>query len=581
MSVLRLMWECFRIKPVLFTVMVLFDIAVGPLAMLSTKLLGELVDTVTDAFQTGTLRFVFLSLLWVLLTGAASALARCIGFACEGKIRIRLEKYVQTNLIKITDNVEYLQFISEDFQKELSVVTEGFGQDLLFSFGAPFSVLTESVRVISYLVLVTQTAGFVAIIAFALTAAAAFYIRFKSVKDKFSLLDKNRTLRHKLRYIESLYRDPDVYAEMILFGSKHAVDSRYAKVFKEFETGQVEVSLKQSRRNVVLTSIVGAVTCASLILCFLLGKVESASALTVIVLSFVALLSSADYLSVDLTFLESLFISSKTYLSFRKRYTDCIAQTEAISRSLDAAAIDFRGVSFGYGDDLVLKGVDMYVAPGQMAALVGENGSGKTTLANIILGIYRKKAGETLVFGRDAFEARDSGTLDSVAVFQEFCKYNGHTLTENITFGDPVDGRKRDLINDLIPDADLEATVGNEFDGRDYSGGEWQKIALARCASVDAPLMILDEPTAALDPMAEAEVFDRFMKINRGKTAVLITHRLGAVRNADVIFVLKDGVVAEHGTHEELMQQNGYYAEMFNAQAQWYVTDIGEGGEDQ
>ncbi len=577
-SLFGILWECFRIKPVLFIILILANIAVGPLAALSTKLLGDLVGTVTDAFQTGVLRMVFLSLLWVLLTGAASALARCIGFACEGKIRIGLEKYVQTNLMKITDNVDYLQFISEDFQEELSTVTDGFGTELLFSFRAPFDILTSGISLISYLILVTQTAGFIAIVAFALTVTAATIVRFVYFHDFFSLLRKTRMLKLKRDYLISLYHDPNVYAEMLLFGTKRILDSRFAEVFKAYEAENIALTLKQSRRSVLFSVLVGTVTSVSLLLCFLMGKVSDASAMTVIVLSFISLLTSADSFGTDLSEIEGLLLGSQAYLSFRKKYADDDAKAEAIPRLPDTDAIDLRAVSFGYGDDLVLNGVDMQVRPGQMAALVGENGSGKTTLANIILGIYEKGAGEALIFGRDAYKARKSGALDSVAVFQEFGMFNGHTLAENITFGDPVDERRRHLIDTLLPDADLKTIVGNEFEGRDFSGGEWQKIALARCASVDAPLMILDEPTAALDPMAEAEVFERFMEANRGKTAVLITHRLGAVRKTDVIFVLKDGVIAEHGTHEELMQRKGYYCEMFNAQAQWYDPDVQKGG---
>ena len=116
----------------------------------------------------------------------------------------------------------------------------------------------------------------------------------------------------------------------------------------------------------------------------------------------------------------------------------------------------------------------------------------------------------------------------------------------------------------------MDETVGEMLGGRNFSGGQWQKIALARCLTSNAGLAILDEPTAALDPITEAEVFARFVELRGNRANILITHRLGAVRNADWIYVLKDGKVFEQGAHDALMQRGGYYADMFNAQAQWY-----------
>jgi ATP-binding cassette subfamily B protein len=215
-------------------------------------------------------------------------------------------------------------------------------------------------------------------------------------------------------------------------------------------------------------------------------------------------------------------------------------------------------------------------------ALVGENGAGKTTVVKLLSRLYDPDEGRILLDGRDLrdydlFELR----ANVAVIFQDFVRYH-LTAAENIAVGriEALGDRARieraagrSLADEVIRrlPAGYGQLVGKRFrTGIELSGGEWQKIAIARAYMRDAQLLILDEPTAALDARSEFEVFERFKELTRGKTAVLISHRFSSVRMADRIVVLGDGSVEAIGTHEELLRQGGRYAELFELQAAGY-----------
>jgi ATP-binding cassette, subfamily B, bacterial len=211
---------------------------------------------------------------------------------------------------------------------------------------------------------------------------------------------------------------------------------------------------------------------------------------------------------------------------------------------------------------------------------VGVNGAGKTTITKLLTGLYTNYTGEIKVDGRplrDFTQAELKGL--STVVYQDFAKYS-FSLYDNIAVGSVISTERE--INDAVNVIGLSEAVsklpngmqtylGKIYkDGVDISGGEWQRVAMARSLVSTAPLRILDEPTAALDPLSESRVYSQFEQISRGKTTVFISHRLGSTKLADIIYVLDGGKIAEQGSHSELMRLKGLYAEMFEAQASWY-----------
>jgi len=247
--------------------------------------------------------------------------------------------------------------------------------------------------------------------------------------------------------------------------------------------------------------------------------------------------------------------------------------------------IRFENVTFTYpgAGAPALAGVDLHIRPGESLALVGENGSGKTTLIKLLSGLYTPDAGRILLDGLD-LRRWDPATLRRRigVIFQDFARYQ-FTVGENIGAGDVLhfeDEQRWTLAAEQgmalpfvqsLPEG-FHAQLGKWFkDGRELSGGQWQKIALARAfMRSGADILVLDEPTAAMDAAAEATIFEHFRSLTRNRIAILISHRFSTVRMADQIIVIDDGRVIERGSHEELMALDGHYARLFLLQARGY-----------
>lgn len=246
--------------------------------------------------------------------------------------------------------------------------------------------------------------------------------------------------------------------------------------------------------------------------------------------------------------------------------------------------VQLTDISFAYpgSDTPVLSAIDLEIRPGETIALVGENGAGKTTLTKLLLGLYEPTGGKITVDGVDLREVELTSWRNRVgAVFQDYVDY-AFTARENVGFGrverlDDIDAIKdaalrsgADRVIDELPDG-YETVLGKEFaGGQDLSRGQWQTLAIARLYLRDAELLVLDEPTSALDALAEMEVYRQFLDLSRDKSVLLISHRLGSARLADRVVFLRDGRIVEEGSHDELLQAGGAYAELFEMQAEWY-----------
>ena len=263
--------------------------------------------------------------------------------------------------------------------------------------------------------------------------------------------------------------------------------------------------------------------------------------------------------------------------------------------------VQFHDVSFTYPGAArpALAGVTLTLRPQERVALVGENGAGKTTLVRLLLGLYRPTHGAITVDGIDLTEVDpDEWRREATAVFQDFVRFPT-TVRENIAYGDiavladgtAATGAARQRITAAAARSGADqfiATLPGEYDallgkewrnGVELSSGQWQRLAIARAYLRDAQIIVLDEPTAALDPRAEVAVYRQFSRAAAGRCAVLISHRLGAARLADRIVVLVDGRLAEEGSHTALIQWDGVYARMYRLQASWYAQPTGGEGD--
>jgi ABC-type multidrug transport system fused ATPase/permease subunit len=258
---------------------------------------------------------------------------------------------------------------------------------------------------------------------------------------------------------------------------------------------------------------------------------------------------------------------------------------------LDSAiSISFRNVDFSYSEESrkILDNFNLEIKAGEKIALVGVNGAGKTTIVKLLCGFYTVDSGEVLINGIDVkdFRKQDLFKLFS-AVFQDIV-IMPFTIGENVSMA-AIDESDRDKIWESLETAGLREAIEKYKDGIDapmtreivengviLSGGQQQKLLMARALYKNAPLLILDEPTAALDPIAESETYEQFHNLSESKTALFISHRLASTRFCNRIIFFKDGKIAEIGTHAELMQKGGEYANMFEIQSHYYKKSIDE-----
>lgn len=241
--------------------------------------------------------------------------------------------------------------------------------------------------------------------------------------------------------------------------------------------------------------------------------------------------------------------------------------------------ITLENVSFRYpnGERDALRRLDLTLRRGERVAILGENRSGKTTLAKVLLGIYPPGSGRVLYDGVPVEEYQRGGFYAGVsAIAQDFVCYN-LTLRENVAMSDLPRLHDDAAIEAALRNAGADAPIGlddmlgREFGGSELSGGQWQKVAIARGLFKDSELIVLDEPTSALDPLIETEILKTFIAAAEGKTALIISHRIGLSKLVDRIIVMKDGAIAEDGTHGALLAAGSEYARLYEAQARWYA----------
>lgn len=403
----------------------------------------------------------------------------------------------------------------------------------------------------------------------------------------YTLNFKQTPARRQIDYLRVLGASKDSAKELKLFGLGSHLTGRY----RELSDQILDQDMTLAKRRLWATSLLSLLTTAgyystyAIVIYrtilgrynvgqwyFLTGAIAGASS------NLQSAFSTFSGLADQMLFMSDLIEFFKVVPSLRSR-PGALAAPRPIR-----SGFEFRNVSFAYPGTArrVLSNLNFRLDLGERIALIGENGQGKTTIVKLLTRLYDPSSGQILLDGVDLrdYDLEDLSREIGVT-FQDFMRYE-MTATENIAMGrieeradrlKIVEAARKSGAHELILGlpGGYEQMLGRRFEGGvDLSGGEWQKVALARAYLRDAQLLILDEPTASLDARSEHEIFERFAELTLGKMAVLISHRFSTVRMADRILVLKDGAISEDGNHRELMALGGRYSQMFELQASSY-----------
>ena len=392
-------------------------------------------------------------------------------------------------------------------------------------------------------------------------------------------VDVTVPLQREMDYYETELVAQEKVKENRLYGLYKFFSGKYRRVNQAFCHEQWQVAKKSGRVEfgMRLLTLAGYLGVIFLLVVSLLDGFISVGA-------FAAVFSSISTLIMFMNdaignYLGSLFDNVgvlKKYLEFFELPED--SGTPGEIGWMEGIKVEHLSFTYPGADEMALKDISFEIRAGETVALVGENGAGKTTLARILLGILSPEKGCVQVDGKDLFSVNPEGRRKYVsAVFQNFNRYQ-MSLQENIEISAENSEEKRlkesILQSELTVDERFEkgydTMLSREFDGIDLSGGQWQRVALARGLYRESRCMVLDEPTSAIDPIEEGVLFRKFQNIIKNKMGVIVTHRLGSAKIADRIIVLQRGKLVEQGTHDELMKQNGYYATLYREQAKWY-----------
>ena len=399
-------------------------------------------------------------------------------------------------------------------------------------------------------------------------------------KLSFDLEEKQAPVSRAAAYCEKAMTDREMFRETRVLGAFGYFHRRYTRHLRDYVKLNRELMLKSTGVSVAanLVSLVGFAAMLALMLVELrAGRIGTAACAAL----FSGLLGV--YQSIVWFFMK-FGEAVATKLPMAGNLFRVMDMPERAGKTDDAdggRGVTLENVRFRYpgAETEAVRGVSLEIKPGETVALVGENGAGKTTLVRLITGLYLPDEGTVRIGGKDTRTIDlPSAVKNTSAVFQKYARYK-LTLGENVRASDMA-GEARGIASPLseaglpvdspcFPDG--EATVlSREFDGVDLSGGQWQRVAIARGLYRAHGLIVLDEPTAAIDPLEERRVYERFAALSRDRTAVIVTHRMGSARIADRIVVMKDGEIDDVGTHAQLMARGGAYAAMVAAQAEWY-----------
>ena len=501
-----------------------------------------------------------------------------------------IEIWINDGIAQKVDTTALIEIQTAEFQDSLERARAVSGLALQNILWYLVDSLQQLISVVTLGIVLWQYHPLLALLP-ALTGMASWWSDTRFSADLYGFDVEQTPQRREQDALEGILTDRGTGKEVRLYQTQNAWIEHWHQLGQSLIDGQMGIRRRKFSVCLALDTTRGLLYAGSLILLLLevfrgeltVGTYIAAAAALVqldgiwdaVAFQFQAIVEEMRPLFGDLY----RFLNRQSDTQFPDTADEKINEFDGNRTVQDIAVAD---ISFFYPNSQkpALTDITLTFRKGERVAIVGPNGAGKTTLARVLLGLYQPHTGSIRV-GEIPLtdENRRAWLTHCSAVFQDFTQYH-LTARENITFGDlehpermetaSIAGGAASVVDGLTEG--YETILGPTFGGRDLSGGEWQRLATARSFMRETPwLVVLDEPTAALDPLAEQAVYERFIERSAGRTSVLISHRLSSVRTCDRILVLDNGSIVEDGDHETLLAQDGLYAQFFRAQAQWYV----------
>ncbi len=547
---------------------------------------ARIVDAVVSAIASThdpqvALRYVVIEGLLV----AALAIAQRMLSLCQSLLRAQLGQRVNVMILEKALTLELAHFEDADFYDRLTRARREASSRPLSLVMRTFGLAQNAVSIVSFAVLLARFSPW-AVVVLVLAGLPAFLAEAKFSGDAFRLFRWRSPETRMQLYLETVLAREDHAKEVKLFGLGERFLQRYRDIFRRLYHEDRALTVRRDAWGLGL-GLIATVTLYGAYAWIAIEAVRSLITLGEMTMYLMLFRQGQAAVSGSLAAIGGMY-EDNLYLSTLYEYleTEVPPARGALTRGPQPEdGVRFENVSFCYpeANEPALIDIDLHLPPGASLALVGENGSGKTTLIKLLTRLYRPTSGRILLDGLDLGEWDADVLRGRIGViFQDFARYLMQ-VGENIGAGDEPHfddetrwraAAERGQADDFIATlpAGYRTQLGKWFrDGRELSGGQWQKIALSRAfMRTRADILVLDEPTAAMDAQAEADVFEHFRRIAQGRITILISHRFSTVRMADQIVVIDRGRIVERGTHQELVALDGRYARLFALQAKGY-----------
>lgn len=588
--ILKLVWDARKSLLLILIFMALFN-GVSPVisAYISANLLNRIADVIAagpdfDFFVATLLPALLLKFGFMFFTNLVQAVSHMI---------TRTSSEIVTNHIKVkimnkAKEVDLASFDMPEFYEKLENANREVGTRPVQVIQATFRIISTLISVVSFIVILAAVSWAAPVIVVVLSIPSAV-ITFVYRKKNYRYMRRRSKDRRQMAYYSNTLVNKDLVKELRLFNLSDTFVDKYKESFGSYYKGMKRLITQEGVWNIATTLVTTAVNCGLFFfiaydVAFNGGNIGAYSlytgALNSIASCISTLVSTTSSIYEGTLFIDNMivFMNEKTH----------IVPTEAeplhVARGV-GHTIEFRDVSFRYpGTDRdVLKHISLTIGPEETVVMVGLNGAGKTTLLKLLTRLYDPTEGVILLDGQDIkkYDVQELYAMFGV-VFQDFGKY-AFSVQDNIAFGQikkPVEQREireaaaassaDEFIQALPKGYDTPLMRVFEAEGIELSIGQWQKLSIARAFYSDSDILILDEPTASVDAIAEQEIYETFDRLRKDKTTFFVSHRLSCATIATKVLVLDNGELAEVGTHGELMEKKGIYHKLFTTQADRY-----------
>ena len=597
--IMRLVWEAKKSLLVLMVFMAIFN-GISPVisAYISANLLNHVAGALTledptlPLISSVLLPAMLLQFGYMFLVNLINAISNMITRTSSEIVT----NHVKCKIMNKAKEIDIASFDMPEFFEKFENASREAGSRPIQVIRSTFEIVSTVISAVSFVLILSAVAWFAPLVVVLLSLPSAI-ITFTYRKKNFRYMRFHSKERRQMAYYSDMLVNKDMVKEIRLFGLSDTFIFNYNKVFAKYFSGIKGLIVGEGVWNILISLVNTVVNCA---LFFFIaytvtlgnGQIGDYSlytgALTSIAACVAALVATSSSIYEGTLFIDNMII----FMNEEKRIVPTVQQPLQVTRHV-GHTIEFRNVSFRYPGTQrdVLKDISFTVQPGDTVVLVGLNGAGKTTLLKLLTRLYDPTQGKVLLDGHDIKEY-DTEELYAMfgVIFQDFGKY-AFTVNENISFGEITKPMDPEAIREAAKASAAEEFISRlpeaydtplmrvfEQNGIELSIGQWQKLAIARAFYSDSDVLILDEPTASLDAIAEQEIFNQFDHLRKDKTTFFVSHRLSSATVATKILVLENGRLIETGTHAELMKKEGVYYELFSTQASRYITEAEERG---